>query len=377
MAEETSAKIEAASQQYRPCSIRAAALYTVLNDLAAIDPMYQFSLEAYNSLFQLSLEKSGKHEALAERIKLLNAHHTYAVYKYAARALFERHKLLLSLQVRARAGVLQRQRRCGLAQWACWGWWGLACCQAKALVITEGYALARLPQMCAKVLATAGQINGEEWQFFLRGGQVLDRAELPPNPAPGWLSAEAWDNITQLEKLPAFRWALTRLCLARAVDAADATASPQSTSAPRLTCLPASPHSGVVESVEQGVGEWEAWYRLAAPEAAELPGDWESKCSELQRLLLVRCVRPDRVTFAAATFVANALGRKFVEPPVLDLAETFADSTPSTPLIFVLSAGKWWIAGEGRGGTHCWVGWANACTPGSSVSSKHANSCSW
>ena len=99
MAEETSAKIEAASQQYRPCSIRAAALYTVLNDLAAIDPMYQFSLEAYNTLFQLSLEKSGKHEALAERIKQLNAYHTYAAYKYAARALFERHKLLLSLQV--------------------------------------------------------------------------------------------------------------------------------------------------------------------------------------------------------------------------------------------------------------------------------------
>jgi hypothetical protein len=97
--------------------------------------------------------------------------------------------------------------------------------------------------------------------------------------------------------------------------------------------------SGVVESLEQGVGEWEAWYRQAAPEAAELPGDWEAKCSELQRLLLVRCVRPDRVTFAAATFVANALGRKFVEPPVLDLGETFADSTPTTPLIFVLSAG--------------------------------------
>lgn len=53
----------------------------------------------------------------------------------------------------------------------------------------------------------------------------------------------------------------------------------------------------------------------------------------------MRCVRPDRVTFAASAFAANALGRKFVEPPVLDLGETFADSTPTTPLIFVLSAG--------------------------------------
>jgi hypothetical protein len=30
---------------------------------------------------------------------------------------------------------------------------------------------------------------------------------------------------------------------------------------------------------------------------------------------------------------------RFVEPPVLNLAETLADSTPASPLIFVLSAG--------------------------------------
>jgi dynein heavy chain len=59
--------------------------------------------------------------------------------------------------------------------------------------------------MCTKVLATAGQVNAEEWQFFLRGGQVLDREALPANPAPGWLAAEAWDNISQLDKLLSFQ----------------------------------------------------------------------------------------------------------------------------------------------------------------------------
>jgi dynein heavy chain len=55
--------------------------------------------------------------------------------------------------------------------------------------------------------------------------------------------------------------------------------------------------------------------------------------------ILVRCLRPDRVIFAAASYVARSLGRKFVEPPVLDLGETYNDSLPTTPLIFVLSAG--------------------------------------
>jgi dynein heavy chain, axonemal len=34
IAEDTSRKIEAASQQYRPCSVRASILYFVLNDLS-------------------------------------------------------------------------------------------------------------------------------------------------------------------------------------------------------------------------------------------------------------------------------------------------------------------------------------------------------
>lgn len=86
-------------------------------------------------------------------------------------------------------------------------------------------------------------------------------------------------------------------------------------------------------------GEWERWYRHNEPETCELPSEWESKCNELQRMILVRCLRPDRVIFSATTYVANALGRRFVEPPVLDLGETHADSTPLSPLIFVLSAG--------------------------------------
>ncbi|KAF5831208.1 dynein-1-beta heavy chain, flagellar inner arm I1 complex [Dunaliella salina] len=253
VAEETARKIEAASQAYRPCSIRAAVLYFVLNDLGSVDPMYQFSLDAYNEVFAASLKLSPKAETLPERIKALNDYHTYSVYKYTARGLFERHKLLLSLQ------------------------------------------------MCMRILQSANQINLEEWQFFLKGGTVLDRSQQPNNPSPLWISEEAWDNVTELENLANFK--------------------------------------GIVSSMESSNGEWERWYRQEEPETAELPSEWESKCNELQRLLLVRCLRPDRVIFCATSYVANSIGRKFVEPPVLDLGETYQDSSPTSPLIFVLSPG--------------------------------------
>eukprot|EP00879_Flechtneria_rotunda_P005109 GHRR01005390.1.p1 GENE.GHRR01005390.1~~GHRR01005390.1.p1 ORF type:complete len:1589 (+),score=542.70 GHRR01005390.1:1679-6445(+) len=253
VAEETTKQLQAAAGQYRPCSVRAAILYFVLNDLAGVDPMYQFSLDAYNGLFLMSINNSPKSEVLADRIKSLNDYHTYAVYKYAARGLFKRHKLLLSLQ------------------------------------------------MCVRILQAAGQVNAEEWQFLLRGGTVLDRSQQPANPCPSWISEEAWDSLATLDQLPAFK--------------------------------------GLANSLESVAGDWELWFRQPEPESSELPREWEAKCNELQRLLLVRSLRPDRVIFAATTYVANALGKKFIEPPVLDLGETHADSTALSPLIFVLSPG--------------------------------------
>ena len=121
------------------------------------------------------------------------------------------------------------------------------------------------------------------------------------NPAPTWISEEAWDNITELENLPSFK--------------------------------------DIVSSFQQNPMIWEEWYRNSELEVCELPGEWESKCSELQKMILIRSLRPDRVIFAATTFVANSLGRKFVEPPVLDLQEVYNESDNKNPLIFVLSPG--------------------------------------
>mmetsp|Transcript_2871 Transcript_2871/g.12278 ORF Transcript_2871/g.12278 Transcript_2871/m.12278 type:complete len:1013 (-) Transcript_2871:122-3160(-) len=257
IAEATGIEIAEASALYRPVSIRAAILYFVLYDLATIDPMYQFSLDAYKDLFLLSIEKAPKSEVLEERIEHLNSYHTFAVYKYTSRGLFEAHKLLLSLQ------------------------------------------------MCVRILQSDNQVDINEWQFFLRGGMVLDRSDQPPNPAPDWISELAWDNVVELEQqVPHF--------------------------------------IGITKSFEDNPDQWEDWYRNAEPEnprAAALPGEWEPKCNELQRMLLVRSLRMDRVEKAATTYVANSLGRKYVEPPVLDLNECYGDSTPFAPLIFVLSPG--------------------------------------
>ena len=68
-------------QGYRSCAQRASILFFVLNDMGRIDPMYQFSLDAYIDLFNQSIEKSQKSPQLDIRIQNMNEYHTYAVYR--------------------------------------------------------------------------------------------------------------------------------------------------------------------------------------------------------------------------------------------------------------------------------------------------------
>ncbi|KAK1331639.1 hypothetical protein QTO34_009597 [Cnephaeus nilssonii] len=251
--ETTEINIDLAREAYRPCAQRASVLFFVLNDMGRIDPMYQFSLDAYISLFILSIDKSHRSNKLEDRIDYLNEYHTYAVYRYTCRTLFERHKLLFSFQ------------------------------------------------MCAKILETSGKLNMDEYNFFLRGGVVLDREGQMDNPCTSWLADAYWDNITELDKLTNFH--------------------------------------GLMNSFEQYPRDWHQWYTNSTPEKAMLPGEWENACNEMQRMLIVRSLRQDRVAFCVTSFIVSNLGSRFIEPPVLNMKLVMEDSTPRTPLVFILSPG--------------------------------------
>ncbi|KAM6908082.1 dynein axonemal heavy chain 2-like [Lycodopsis pacificus] len=251
--EQTEIKIDSAREAYRPCAQRASILFSILNDMGCIDPMYQFSLDAYIDLFNLSIKKSKCSNKLEERIDNLNEYHTHAVYRYTCRGLFECHKLLFSFQ------------------------------------------------MCAKILEVAGKLNMEEYNFFLRGGLVLDKKNQMYNPCTSWLVDSSWDNITELNKLPKFH--------------------------------------GIIASFEYYSRDWNLWFTSAEPEVATLPDNWEQNCNKLQKMLIVRSLRQDRVSLCVTSFIVNILGHHFVEPPVLDMKAVVEESTSRTPLIFILSPG--------------------------------------
>ena len=56
-------------------------------------------------------------------------------------------------------------------------------------------------------------------------------------------------------------------------------------------------------------------------------------------MMVLRCIRPDKMIPAITKFVTKKLGDIFVQPPPFDLAKSFGDSNCCAPLIFILSPG--------------------------------------
>jgi dynein heavy chain len=76
------------------------------------------------------------------------------------------------------------------------------------------------------------------------------------------------------------------------------------------------------------------------PQNEPLPGDWNHKLNSFQKMIVLKAIRPDKITWAVQNFIIENLGQSFVEPPVFNLSKSFKDSSITTPLIFVLSTGS-------------------------------------
>ena len=70
-----------------------------------------------------------------------------------------------------------------------------------------------------------------------------------------------------------------------------------------------------------------------------LPGHWDTDLNSFQKLLVLRSIRADKVTNAVQDYVAEMIGQRFIEPQTADLKLAYKDSSPSSPLIFILSQG--------------------------------------
>ncbi|XP_038627172.1 dynein heavy chain 1, axonemal [Tachyglossus aculeatus] len=152
--------------------------------------------------------------------------------------------------------------------------------------------------LCARIMMNDGHINMAEWRHLLSGGSVKTLRE---NPAVEWLSERAWRDILSLTNLETF--------------------------------------ATFADDFVRHLQDFQHIFDSAEPHREPLPGEWNSRLDQFQKLLVLRCLRGDKVTNAMQDFIANNLEPRFIEPHTADLLSVFKESSSTTPLIFVLSPG--------------------------------------
>ncbi|KAM8866758.1 dynein axonemal heavy chain 10 isoform 2-T2 [Synchiropus picturatus] len=156
--------------------------------------------------------------------------------------------------------------------------------------------------MTLKIEQAEGRAPQQELEFFIKGHLSLEKGKRK-KPCD-WLPDQGWEDVLKLAEL-----------------------------FPDQFCsLPGD--------VEEAAAAWKQWYDLDAPEQAALPMNYEQSLSAFQKLLLLRCFRVDRVYRAVSDYIAVTMGEKFVQPPVISYEAILDQSTPFSPIVFILSAGS-------------------------------------
>ena len=109
----------------------------------------------------------------------------------------------------------------------------------------------------------------------------------------------------------------------------------------RLASFP--PFKGLENTFALGSSCTSTWTKLCAsesPDSVQFPLEWRERLTQFQKLLVFRCLRPDKLLSATKTFISTEMGSKYVHPPPFNLKSCYDDSSCSTPLIFILSPGS-------------------------------------
>jgi dynein heavy chain len=154
-------------------------------------------------------------------------------------------------------------------------------------------------QMTCMILKRSDGLNLDLLEFFIKGNLSFEKGKAPPH---FWIPQSGWHDLSKLQMIdPIF--------------------------------------SSLADDVAKNERLWKAWYDIDALESVPLPMGYSEVLDVFQRLCILRCFRPDRVTVGVQQFIIDKMSEKYIQPPLLNFHKVFEQSAPLTPVIFVLSPG--------------------------------------
>ncbi|XP_074463065.1 dynein axonemal heavy chain 10 [Larus michahellis] len=156
--------------------------------------------------------------------------------------------------------------------------------------------------MTVKIEQADGRVPQEELEFFLKGNISLEKSARKKPYA--WLPDQGWEDLIRLSEL-----------------------FPE-----KFESLP--------DDVENNPDVWKNWYGTDALEQMPFPMQYQNNLTHFQKLLLLRCFRVDRLYRAVMDYVTLTMSEKYVQPPVISFEAVFEQSSPYSPVVFILSPGS-------------------------------------
>jgi len=96
---------------------------------------------------------------------------------------------------------------------------------------------------------------------------------------------------------------------------------------------------GFMEHFKKNIPKYQELSDALNPQDWVFPPEADKICNLMRKLIILRCIRPDKLVPAFTKFVVETLGVEFTNPPPFELPAIFKDSNSTTPLIFILSPG--------------------------------------
>jgi len=298
----TQTEISAALHLYSPVADRGVLVYFLIDSLWRLDNLYHFSLSQCIHYFSRGLELLPDEDVDEEEEKRFQ-------YNQQRRRITElgigqgdskdtdADKAALELQLRVDS----------LRDSAC-----LSMFVGTSRGLHQHHKITFAAELCFQILVQSGSLNPLLLSFLVRPAAGIPDLE---SPFKEWLTASQWQSIVDLSNFEMH-------------GGEDEEGN----------AIIDMPFCDLQRDMSESSRRFRDWHDLERPEEAPLPGDWR-RIPEVNKLLLIRALRPDRLIPAMSAFVRNEMGSKYLIARRLRLSKVMEDSNSRVPVLFVLTPG--------------------------------------